>query len=1532
MSTESQQPQMVETPEEPLFHTTSKHGGRDFDDRHGREQSNDRSVAADQNIEELVRRVSNAHVKSSSSASLTSTLTSHLDYDFDNIVLKPSFSASLASTLISYPDYDAANSVLSPRPGSNLDPKSAIFDARVWIREFIKLTESDPASAPPRALGVAFKDLSVFGSSTGTQFQKSVGSALIGIAKDLVRVASSSKRQERRLGILRDFEGVVEKGEMLLVLGPPGSGCSTFLKTLSSQTADLEVSEQAYINYRGIDSSRIRSSLRGDVLYNAELDTHLAHLTVGETLTFASRARTVRHVPAGFSRQQFDLVNRDVMMAIFGLTHTVDTRVGDDAVRGVSGGERKRVSIAEAALTGAKFQCWDNSTRGLDSANAINFCRNLRLQADLLGVASAVALYQAPQYAYDLFDRVTVIYEGKQIFFGRRAEAKQYFQDLGFHCLDRQTVPDFLTSMTSPHERRVRPGFEDIVPRTPDEFVQRWRASKQRQHLVQELAAYEQKHPSRERLEEYQQSRHAEQAKSQRTSSPYTISYVQQVSLTFWRAWRRLLADPDFTIASLLFNLIMALILGSMFYNLKPDSSSFYYRGGIIFFSLMFNAFSSQLEVLTIYAERPVVEKQNRYAFYHQSAQAIASYLCDLPYKIANMFVFNILVYFMASLRREPGPFFFFCLVTLLATLSQSAMFRTLASITRTPEQAMIPSTLLGMGLMMYTGFTMPTAYMPAWSRWMGYINPLAYSFEALMANEFHGREFDCAGMVPQGPGYGGLPPESRICSVVGSEPGSSVVNGDRYINLSFGYYNSHKWRNVGILCGFTLLFFVTYLVMAEFSKPPKTRGEVLVFRRGQIPPPFKAGKSATRDADPEAQARGNQPVVAEKGESNVGSGSFNGNGLTASTSVFHWEDLCYDIKVKGGAERRLLDHVDGWVKPGVSTVLMGVSGAGKTTLLDVLATRVSIGVVSGDTLINGIPTDATFQHRVGYVQQQDIHLSTMTVREALEFSAVLRQSSEIPRKEKLQYVDHVIDILEMQEFAGAVIGAPGEGLNVEQRKRLTIGVELAARPQLLVFFDEPTSGLDSQTSWAISVLIRKLANSGQAVLCTIHQPSAILFNQFDRLLLIAPGGKTVFFGDLGKNSSNLIDYFERNGAPAIPADANPAEWMLEVIKPPKDRSKGIDWHQTWRDSPEYQDVKKELARLRALASARTNASVDDKSQHQEFVSSFFTQFWEVMVRTSKHFWRSPVYMWSKTALITLSSLYLGFSYSANNSIQGLQNQLWAIFMLFILFININEQIMTMFVPQRNLYESRERPSKIYRWTTYIMANIVIELFWNSIMAVIMYFCWYYPVGFVRNTTPDDQAIRGFLVFLFLWVYLLFTSTFSHFAIVWIALPETAGVLTSLLWMLCILFCGIGVPRADLPGFWTFMYRASPATYLVGGIMSTAVANTDVTCADYEVLYLVPPSGGSMSCDEFLGPFAEAAGGRVLDPAALDKCGYCPLGTTNDFLAQFELSYDTRWRDFGLVWVYILFNIGAALGLYWAFRVPKGKGSKVKRA
>lgn len=296
------------------------------------------------------------------------------------------------------------------------------------------------------------------------------------------------------------------------------------------------------------------------------------------------------------------------------------------------------------------------------------------------------------------------------------------------------------------------------------------------------------------------------------------------------------------------------------------------------------------------------------------------------------------------------------------------------------------------------------------------------------------------------------------------------------------------------------------------------------------------------------------------------------------------------------------------------------------------LATRVTMGVVSGDMLVDGKLRDESFQRKTGYVQQQDLHLHTSTVREALTFSAVLRQPSHYTRQEKIDYVDTVISLLNMEEYSEALIGVPGEGLNVEQRKRLTIGVELAARPQLLLFLDEPTSGLDSQTSWSICNLLEKLTKSGQAILCTIHQPSAMLFQRFDRLLLLARGGRTVYFGEIGKNAKALVDYFVRNGAPKLPTGANPAEYMLEVIGAAPGAHTEIDWPVVWRQSQEYQGVQQELARLNAGGNAQAQQT-QDNATYSEFAAGMNTQFFEVTRRVFQQYWRNPAYIYSKAVL-----------------------------------------------------------------------------------------------------------------------------------------------------------------------------------------------------------------------------------------------------------------------------------------------------------
>lgn len=256
-------------------------------------------------------------------------------------------------------------------------------------------------------------------------------------------------------------------------------------------------------------------------------------------------------------------------MATFGISHTKNTRVGNDFVRGVSGGERKRVTIAEAALSAAPLQCWDNSTRGLDSANAIEFCKTVRISTELGGTAACVAIYQAPQAAYDVFDKAIVLYEGRQIYFGSTTDARGYFERMGFHCSERATTADFLTSMTSPQERRVKKGCEYKVPRTPDEFAAAWKASPERAALMKELDAYDEEFPYEcEQYKKFVESRKAQQAKHQRLKSPYVLSYVQQVRLCLRRGFWRLRGDPSLTFTQLFGNAIMALILGSVFFNM----------------------------------------------------------------------------------------------------------------------------------------------------------------------------------------------------------------------------------------------------------------------------------------------------------------------------------------------------------------------------------------------------------------------------------------------------------------------------------------------------------------------------------------------------------------------------------------------------------------------------------------------------------------------------------------------------------------------------------------------------------------------------------------------------------------------------------------------------------------------------------------------------------------------------------------------------------------------------------------------------
>ena len=801
---------------------------------------------------------------------------------------------------------------------------------------------------------------------------------------------------------------------------------------------------------------------------------------------------------------------------------------------------------------------------------------------------------------------------------------------------------------------------------------------------------------------------------------------------------------------------------------------------------------------------------------------------------------------------------------------------------------------------------------MHPWFRWINYIDPVAYAFESLMINEFSNRDFLCTTFVPAGPAYAKVSPAQQVCSAVGSRPGQNFVNGDDYINTSFSYYQPHLWRNLGILFAMMFVLCAAYLSATEFISAQRSKGEVLLFRRGMVP---DIGK-----AEDEEGKVGDRPTS----EGVIAGRSISGGEIPPSiqkqTAIFHWLGVSYDIKIKSES-RRILDDVDGWIKPGTLTALMGATGAGKTSLLDVLASRVTMGVVSGQMMVNGRQRDSGFQRKTGYVQQQDLHLGTSTVREALNFSALLRQPKTTSKKEKLEYVDEVIKVLEMESYADAIVGVPGEGLNVEQRKRLTIGVELAAKPALLLFLDEPTSGLDSQTAWSIVNLLRKLANNGQAILCTIHQPSAVLFQEFDRLLFLVAGGKTVYYGDIGHRSEALTAYFERNGSRKCGAEENPAEWMLDVVGAAPGSQNTIDWPQVWRDSDEKHQIRETLAGMKQELSQLP--AENDGTALREFAEPFTLQLFTVTRRVFEQYWRTPSYLYSKTVLCTASALFIGFSFwDAAISLQGLQNQLFSIFMLMTIFGNLSQQILPHFVTQRSLYEARERPSKTYSWQVFMLSNIFVELPWNTLMSIIMFFCFYYPIGMFRNAIPMNQVHeRGALMFLLIWEFLLFTSTLTDMIVAGVESAENAGNIGSLLSLLGLIFCGVLAGPSALPGFWIFMYRVSPFTYLINGMLASGLANNAIQCSDIELTTFNPPS--PQTCGQYMSPYIATAGGYLTNPTATANCKYCSASSTNVYLDFLSSSYSTRWRNFGIMWAFILFNIAGALFFYWLARVPR---------
>ncbi|PQE08025.1 multidrug resistance CDR2 protein [Rutstroemia sp. NJR-2017a BBW] len=826
-----------------------------------------------------------------------------------------------------------------------------------------------------------------------------------------------------------------QRVEMLLVLGNPGAGCTTLLNILSNRCLGYAKIDGEVLF--GSMSSEEAKSYRGQIVMNAEEEVFFPTLSVGHTLDFATRLNVPSQLsPNKNSADEYARTYKEFLLKSLAMEHTHDTKVGDAYIRGVSGGERKRVSILECLATRGSIFCWDNSTRGLDASTALDWAKAMRVMTDTLGLTTIATLYQAGNAVFEQFDKVLVLDEGKQIFYGPREDAVPFMEDLGFLCDPAANKSDFLTSVTVPSARAIVEGYEKRFPRTNDEILASYQQSPFHERLRAELD-YPQSDEAKRNTTAFREIVTGEKHKLLPKNSTVTTSFYSQVKAAVVRQYQIVWGDKATLIVKQTSTLIQALVAGSLFYQAPDHSGGLFLKGGALFFGLLYPAFMAMSEVTDSFTGRPILAKHRSFGLHYPAAWVVAQIAADIPVALFQWSHFGIIIYFMVGLKTSASAFFTFWIIIISSAMAMTALYRMIGAAFPTFDAATKVSGLTTSAFFIYMGYMIAKPAIKDWFVWIFWINPMSYGYEALLGNEFEGTEFPCVGpnLIPSGPNYNQGLGGQACAGVGGAQRGASIIKGEQYLE-SLSFKSSNIWRNFGIIWAWWIFFVVVTIVFTSNWKEIGEGG------RGLLIPREKQQKSMqTLSNDEESQAARNP----KPGSNSTESSEHYVGGLIRNTSIFTWKNLTYTVKTSSG-DLKLLDNVAGYVKPGMLGALMGSSGAGKTTLLDVLAQRKTDGTIHGSVLVDGRPLPVSFQRSAGYVEQMDVHESLATVREALEFSALLRQSRETPRQEKLRYVDTIIDLLQLQDIQHTLIGSPGAGLSVEQRKRLTIGIELVAK------------------------------------------------------------------------------------------------------------------------------------------------------------------------------------------------------------------------------------------------------------------------------------------------------------------------------------------------------------------------------------------------------------------------------------------------------------------------------------------------------
>ncbi|KAM0017401.1 putative ABC-type maltose transporter [Helianthus debilis subsp. tardiflorus] len=1209
---------------------------------------------------------------------------------------------------------------------------------------------------------------------------------------------------KKHITILDDVSGIVKPSRMTLLLGPPSSGKTTLLLALAGKL-DKELKSSGKVTYNGHELHEFvpeRTSA-----YISQYDTHIGEMTVRETLAFSARCQGVGsryEMLAELSRREKDAnikpdpdidifmkasaskgqeanVVTDYTLKLLGLDICADTLVGDQMIRGISGGQKKRVTTGEMIVGPSKVLLMDEISTGLDSSTTFQIVKSLRQFLHILEGTAVISLLQPAPETYDLFDDIILLTDGKIVYQGPRDNVLEFFEFMGFKCPERKGVADFLQEVTSRKDQEQYWMRRDEHYRfvTAKEFAESFQSFHVGKRLGDDLST------------PYEKSRSHPAAL---TTEKYGLSKKELLKACVEREILLMKRNSFVYYFKLTQLFVMALVSMTVFLRTKMHRDTIENGGiylGSLFFGVVMIMFNGMSEISMTIAKLPVFYKQRDFLFYPSWAYALPSWIVKIPVSFIEAGLWTILTYYVIGYDPQFTRFIRQFFLLLAVNQMSSALFRFIGSLGRDMIVANTFGSFALLLIFVLGGFVLSRDDVKKWWLWGYWVSPMMYAMNGIAVNEFLGDRW--------------------------KKPINDTTLGKTIIT-SRGFFAEAYWYWIAVVAsvGFVFLFNICFTLCLEFLDPfGKSRPTV----------------SSQNESD-ESVVEPTPTVVSQQSKKKGMILPFQPLSLTFN-DVKYSVDMPQRMREQGVDEDRLLllKGVSGTFRPGVLTALMGVSGAGKTTLMDVLAGRKTGGYIEGDIRISGYPKkQETFARISGYCEQNDIHSPHVTVYESLLYSAWLRLSPDVDENTRMMFVAEVMDLVELNPLRDALVGLPGiNGLSTEQRKRLTIAVELVANPSI-IFMDEPTSGLDARAAAIVMRTVRNTVNTGRTVVCTIHQPSIDIFEAFDELFLMKRGGEEIYVGPIGRNSCELIKYFEDiDGVAKIKDGYNPATWMLEVSTSSQELALGVDFAEIYRNSELFRRNKALIAELSIPC-----PGTKDLYFTTQYSQSFFVQCIACLWKQRQSYWRNPSYTAVRFAFTAFIAIMFGTMFwdlgSKRKTQQELFNAMGSMYAA-ALFLSVqNASAVQPVVDIERTVFYRERAAGMYSALPYALAQALVEIPYIFTQTIVYCLIVYAMMGF------EWTAAKFFWYTFFQFCSLLYMTYYGMMTVAVTPNANIAAIVAFFFYGAFNLFSGFIIPRPKIPVWWRWYYWGNPLAWTIYGMVVSQFGEYDDLLANGETV------------------------------------------------------------------------------------------------